>query len=85
MTDSTCGYIIAAIAPWSTRERSSMIALCAKAAKRRRDHEPRHPDEEQPLSAKDVTKSAAGDQQHRVGEAVAGDHELDVGVVGGKI
>ena len=30
MTDSTCGYIIAAIAPWSTRERSSMIALWAR-------------------------------------------------------
>ena len=29
ITERTCGYIIAAIAPWSTRERSSMIALWA--------------------------------------------------------
>ena len=52
-----------------------------EAAQCRRDDEPRHADDEEPLSAKDVTKPAAGDEQHRVGETVAGDDELDVGVV----
>ena len=85
MTERTCGYISAAIVPWSTRERSSMIALCARPHSADAIDEAGHPDEEQLLSAKDVTKPAARDEHHRVGKPVARNDELDVGVVGREV
>ena len=81
ITESTCGYIIAAIAALEHAREVEHDRALGEPAQCRRDDEPRHADDEQLLSAKDVTKSAAGDEQHRVGETVAGDDELDVGVV----
>ena len=47
--------------------------------------EPGHAQHEKPLTAIDVTKSAAGDEQHGIGQGVPSDHKLNVGVVGREV
>ena len=59
--------------------------VLGQPAQRRRQHESTHAEHEQALAAEDVTQTSAGDEGHRIGEPVACDDELDVGVVGRKI
>jgi hypothetical protein len=59
--------------------------VLGQPAERRRQHEPTHAQHEQALAAEDVTQTSPGDEGHRIGEPVACDDELDVGVVGRKI
>src|SRR5262249_23226812 len=53
-----------------------------KAAQGRGQGEPGDPDQEDALAAVDVAEPAAGDQAEGVGQAVAGDDQLDLGVAG---
>ncbi len=59
-------------------------ALC-QPAERRCQHESTHAHHQETLASVDVTETSTGDKGHRIGESVACDDELDVGVVGRKI
>ncbi|GAA3118484.1 hypothetical protein GCM10020254_76870 [Streptomyces goshikiensis] len=85
MVASTCGSISAEAAPWATRAATRVQAVGGDAAGERGDAEGGHADEEEPAPAGGVAEPAAEDEEHRVGDSVAGDDQFEHGRAGGEV
>ena len=80
MVERICGTITAAIMPWKKREAISISVFVREPGERRGEGEAGNADQEQLLVAENVAEPAAGDQEQREGQRIAGDDPLDRGV-----
>ena len=82
MLERICGTISAAIRPCRRRAPISISVERGETRQRRGDSEAGDADQEHLLVADDVAEPAAGDEEEREGELIAGDDPLDAGIAG---